>query len=231
MRKWVAVLLVIGLMIAGLTGCSSKNESAGTNAPAATDTKTNQGSTTDLSSLMKSASQVKGMSFDVVTTITDKDNTTTSTGKFYMSNGKVRIETEVQGMKMITITKDSGEVYMYNPSTNTAMKITAPQDEPELPTDWASADADVSGLKVVGEENKDGYDCIVVTASDNSKMWIRKDIGMPVRIESTSADGTMVMEYKNYNIGAQADDLFELPAGAQVMEMPTMPDMSNIPKQ
>jgi len=232
MRKWLIALLVMGLLAAGLTGCGSK-EQATTNAPTSTDTKVvEKSSGSDLSSIMKSASQVKGMSFEMVSTMTGKNGSMTSSGKLYMSNGKVRMEMETAGMKMITISNTSGEVYMYNPTEKTAMKITTPQQSAELPNEWAKSDGDISGLKVLGEEKKDGFDCIVVTTTtgDNTKMWIRKDIGMPIRTEITTADGIMAVDYKNYNIGAQADSLFEIPADTQITTMPNMSNLPQVPK-
>lgn len=232
MKKWLAALLVMGMIAAGLTGCGSKEQQA-TNAPATTDTKVVEKSGgSDLSTIMKSASQVKGMSFEMVSTMTGKNGSMTSNGKLYMSNGKVRMEMETAGMKMITISKTPGEVYMYNPTEKTAMKITTPQQSAELPNEWAKADGDISGLKVMGEEKKDGFDCLVVTTTtgDNAKMWIRKDIGMPVRTEMTTTDGNVVVEYKNYNIGAQPDNLFEIPADTQITTMPNMSNLPQVPK-
>ena len=46
-------------------------------------------------------------------------------------------------------------------------------------------------------------------------------------MEAESAEGKIVIEYKNYNIGKQADDLFQLPTDAQVMDMSQLP---NIPE-
>lgn len=229
MKKWL-ILLILGIFAAfSLVGCSSKQPATTTNAPAATENQT-ASSGDDLSKIMKSAAAVKEMSFDTVMTITSKTGTITSNGKMYMSNGKVRMEMEQAGMKMITIVKSPSEMYLYNPDMKTAMKISAPQNQADLPNQWAKADGDVSGLKVAGQEKKDGFDCIVVTSSDNTKMWIRKDIGMPVRVEANTADASTVMEYKNFNVGAQDASLFELPAGTQITDMPSIPNMPNLPK-
>lgn len=235
MRKWLAVLMMVGLMAAGLTGCGSKPPANETQTPTSTNqTQTQTG--TDLSSIMKSASGMKQMSFDTVTTLTSGGQTITSTGKFYMSDAKLRMETEMQGMKSIMITKSPGEVYIYNPTTKTAMKITSPPETADLPNTWAKASGDTTGYKVLGEEKKDGFDCLVVQYTDpanaaiTSKMWLRKDNGLPVRVESASAEGAVVTEYKNYNLGAQDASLFELPAGTQITAMPSIPNLPNLPQ-
>ncbi len=231
MRRWLTVVLVGMFMVVGVIGCGSKGQTA--NAPAnttqtQTETKTQVGS--DLSSIMKSASQVKGMSFDMITTVTSSDGkSVVSSGKMYVQDQKVRMEMESMGMKMITLMKTPGEVYMYNPDTKSAMKVTTPQQGAESPNSWAKESGDTTGMTVAGEEKKDGYDCLVVTVADadNTKMWIRKDIGMPVRVESKSNGANIVMEYKNYNLAAQPDSLFELPAGTQITSMPNLPNMPN----
>lgn len=229
MKKWLVVLMIAGLMAASLTGCSKQ---PATNTPAPANNTQDQSPTgIDLSSIMKSASEVKQMSFDTVTTITNAGQTITSNGKFYISGTKMRMESEMAGMMSIIITKAPGEVYVYTPATKTAMKMTTPQKTPDLPNKWANSSGDTTGYKVIGEEQKDGYACIVITytdpanAANTSKMWLRKDIGLPVRVESTTADGTVVMEYKNYNLGAQADSLFELPDGTQIVTLPAMPNL------
>jgi outer membrane lipoprotein-sorting protein len=235
MKRWLVVLMVAGLMAASLSGCGSKQPTTNTPAtPGTSQVPTPTG--TDLSSIMKSASAVKEMSYDSVTTMTSKQGTMTSTGKFYLSNGKMRMEMVSSGVKMITIVKSATEVYLYNPATNTAMKLTTSQNKPDLPNKWAKDSGDTTGYQVLGSESKDGYDCWVVqytdpaNASNTSKMWLRKDIGLPVRVESTTADGTVVMEYSNYNLGAQDSSLFDVPAGAQITTMPSIPNLPQLPQ-
>lgn len=234
MRKWMISVLVGMFLMAVVVGCGSKepatNAPAGnqTQTPAQTETKPE--GTSELSSIMKSASQVKSMSFDMVTTVTGADGKSmVSNGKMYVQDQKVRMETESMGMKMITLMKTPQEIYLYTPDTNTAMKMTIPQEGTEPPNSWAKESGDTTGMTVVGEEKKDGYDCLIVTAADdsNTKMWIRKDIGMPIRMESKSAQGTTVIEYKNYDLAAQPDSLFELPAGTQITSMPALPNVPN----
>lgn len=224
MKKWVAVFLMMGLTVGGILGCGG-NEPASTNsAGTAEETAgTQSAGSGDLSSLMQKASQTKQMSFDMVMTVDAPDGKSiSSNGKMYVNDKKLRMELETTGVKMVTIVNASGEVYLYNPEGNTALKMTTPQKGAESPNAWAEKNGDTTGFTVIGEEKKDGFDCLVVTISDDSgtKMWLRKDVGLPVRVEETTSEGSVVIEYKNYDFNNQPDSLFEIPAGAQITTMP-----------
>ena len=237
MKKWLAVIMMVGLMAMALVGCSSKEEPSGatTSTENQTQTETQSPGGNDLNSIIEKASQAKAMSFDLVSTITDTEGDTVTTNtKFYVSGEKNRIETEAMGMKMIIISNAQGESYLYNPIDKTALKMTAPETGTELPSEWAQED--LLNYEVVGEEKMDGHDCLVLTVKDKdadedeymmSKMWVRKDIGMPVRTEGTIEDSNkIVVEYKNYNIGEQPADLFEIPAGTEIIDMPGMSEVN-----
>ncbi len=144
-----------------------------------------------------------------------------------MSGKKIRMEMEAEGMKAVTIINEKGEMWMYNPADKTAMRLPEADIEEDLPNQWTEADR--SNMKIVGHEKVDSYDCTVVTLtedSDVSKMWLRKDIGMPVKMETKSPEGDLLIKYKNIKTEKQPADLFDLPADAQVLEIP---DMSKLP--
>lgn len=232
MRKWLAILMTLVFMAASLVGCGSKEPPATTNPPATTQTQTGN----DLAALMKSAGAVKNMSVDMITNMTSQGQTVTSTTKFYMSEGKMRMESEAAGVKSIMITKSPQETYVYNPETKTAMKISNPEEAADLPSEWIDASGDTTGYQVIAEEKMDGYDCLVVQYTDPSaatntvKMWMRKDNGLPVRVEAKIGESSVITDYKNYNLGAPDPSLFELPAGTQIVTLPTMPGMPNLPQ-
>ncbi len=230
MKKSLVVLLVVMFMFSclGLVGCS-KDETA--TAPSVQSDQQKSDDTkveNELANLMKSAREVPGMSYEMISTVTNEGQTHTSNSKMWMSKDKMRIETEVSGMKSVMITNAKGELFMYDAASNTAMKMSNLEGQEQMADQWAEDESDLANMKIIGKEKIDGYDCVVVTLIDeetNSKMWLRKDIGMPVKVESKMDDGTVVIDYKNYKIGAQADSLFEVPAGAQIMEMPSMSGM------
>jgi outer membrane lipoprotein-sorting protein len=74
----------------------------------------------------------------------------------------------------------------------------------------------------------DGVRCKVVTLpgegnEGTTKMWIREDYGIPVRIETSLPEGgNMVMEYKNVKIEPLPAETFQLPAGVEIMDLGDM---------
>jgi len=222
LKKWIVLLITIALLALTLTACGGggeKETSAPTDQPAAQQQA--DSSSDPLEKLMANAKGAAELSFDMVMTV-GGDNPMNSTSKMYISGKKSRMEMDAMGAKMITIIDAAGDVYLYDPVNNTAMKTTAPQQEVEAPNAWAEKDS--AKMKVVGDEKVDGVDCLVVTSIDEeleTKMWLRKDIGMPVRVEVPAQNA--VIEYKNFNIGAQDPKLFEIPADAMITELPAMP--------
>ena len=51
-------------------------------------------------------------------------------------------------------------------------------------------------------------------------MWIWKDKGFPIRAEMLTDEGKVVMEYKNIDFSDIPDIIFQLPEGAQLIEVP-----------
>lgn len=234
MKKKTSLFLLVMLMLAclALLGCGQEKAA---NAPGTPSNQSgDSGTGNELAALMKSARQAEdGIYFETVNTINMQGQTNISQAKTWVSKGKVRSEAELAGVKSITISNGK-DLWMYNEANNTAMKLSSleAQDQDQLATKWAEDESSLDKMKIVGEESIDGQKCVVVTYKDaetESKMWLRKDIGMPAKIEGNVAGNKVLMEYKNYKLGAQDDNLFELPAGAQVVEMPTMPSTPAVP--
>jgi outer membrane lipoprotein-sorting protein len=164
------------------------------------------------------------MSFEMVINMSGSGTKMDTTSKMYISDKKFRMESEMMGIKSITIVNDKGETYMYDQNTNTAMKIASVTNS-ETPSNWYK---DPSSMKVVGEEKKNGVDCLVVTMAQSgisSKLWLSKDTGMPVYTEQTMSQGLVTADFKNFKIGPQPASLFEIPAGAKIttMDIPNTP--------
>jgi len=49
------------------------------------------------------------------------------------------------------------------------------------------------------------------------KSWIWEEHGFPIRVETTTAEGTTVIVYKDIDFGDIDDNMFELPSGVQVI--------------
>lgn len=229
MKKSIFILLMVGLLGCLIMAGCSKDESA---APTSSENPTveqsnettepegNGDAAVTLEKLFASAREVEGMKYEMVTTIPSMNQVTTA--QVWCSGDQVRIEAEAEGMKTITITNSKGETYFYQPDQNIAMKMTTAEDEAESGINWAESEDELAGMKIVGNEEYDGYSCVVVEEENEgavTRMWMRTDIGMPVKIEATSQGETVTMEFKNMELGKQADELFEVPAGAQIVQM------------
>ncbi|HWP96895.1 MAG TPA: DUF4412 domain-containing protein [Syntrophomonadaceae bacterium] len=224
-KSWI--LLLAGLLLIAWTsvaGCSKKET---TSAPAGNDSKpvvtekqsSNEGK---LAQIMTNVKAMKGVSYEMKSTITSTQGTMTTTTKAWASGTKARMEMEAMGTKMTTIITGAGDIYMYNAANNTAMKM--PASKEQIASAWAQKDA--SKYKILGEEKISGQNCLVITSTDisgDNKTWISEDIGMPLKSEMKTTEGNVVSEFSNIKLGPQSDDLFTLPAGAQVVDMPKVP--------
>lgn len=229
MKNTLSVMIIVFLMMVSLslTGCSKESPNSQTSAPV----NTNQpGSNDELDGLLEAAGKTKDLSFDMLSTVTNAGQTISMQGKYWLSGDKMRMEMEAEGMNAVTIINEKNEIWMYNPADKTAMKIPKVDTKDDFPNEWTEADR--NNMKIVDHEKVDGYDCTVVTITegdDVSKMWLRKDIGLPVKMETKSPEGDLLIEYKNYKLEKQSADLFELPADAQILNIPDMSQMPGIP--
>jgi outer membrane lipoprotein-sorting protein len=231
MKRWSINLLMALLMVACLavSGCGGEKAQETSSTPPAAEEK---GSLDELQKIMETSKEVTDLSFDIVSTCTSADQTITVESKYWISGEKMRMETETDGMKTITIVNAEGEALIYNPAEKTAMKISEIETPSDMPNEWSDED-DLEDYTIVGHEKMDGYNCIVVSINGvegaSTKMWLMEDNGMPVRMEATTDEGSTVIQYKNYNLEKQPADLFEIPADVQVMDMSVLPDMSQLP--
>ena len=220
MKRWLllAVTVLLALTLIACGGEGAKQVSTQQGAGEKVQPKGSGGNS--LEEIQAKAKQIKELSFEMVTNV-GGDQPVNSTGKMFISGEKVRTEIEAMGVRMITIVDAERNVYIYDPANNNAMKMPAAEEEIGSPGDWAE---ETSDMEVIGEEKLDGFDCLViqgVSEEMESKIWVRKDIGMPVKVEI--ADKHAVIEYKNYKIGPQDPALFEIPADAAITELPSMP--------
>lgn len=224
-------LLVIVTFSFTLSGCGGKKETTGQ--PAGEPPKSEQTAKEEpLSDLLAKGKNIEGMSYDYM--ITSKGFT--GSGKIWLCDKKIKSETTVNGNKMISIFDGSNNtIISYDPGQNKAVKISAGSTDNtvETPTEYAG-DIDATKAKVLETTVYEGARCKVIqvdnpATKESTKMWIREDYGIPVKVEITSSEGTgMVMEYKNLKVGKQPAEVFELPAGVEVTDMGEM--MKNMPQ-
>ncbi len=152
-----------------------------------------------------------------------------TTTKMWIKGQKTRIEMTSEGKIMVYLV-DTGEqqAYLYFPSDNTAMKMdisTAQETTGKSPTEQSQSLEDYNPV-IVGSEVLDGKNCLVVKytqGTEEVKTWIWKDHGLAIKMESKTPEGTSTIELKNIDFGNIADSMFVLPAGAQIMEVPSGP--------
>lgn len=176
----------------------------------------------ELGAILGKASNIDSVSYDMVMTGTGMPSSTT---KIWLKNKaqKMRTETTVQGQTSIMLIDRVSEVaYTYMPEQNLAIKMDL-STAPESPLESTEG---VEGYDptVIGTETYDGKECLVVeytTEGAQTKMWLWKQYGFPVKTVTTTADGTITVEYKNIDFGPIPDSVFELPAGVQIMNLPS----------
>ncbi|MGE5379732.1 MAG: hypothetical protein ACM3NT_01550 [Methylocystaceae bacterium] len=217
MFKRKLIMLTICFMVLSIvmvSGCGSKEKPA-SSPTAAEKPQAEAGKSGDLDNIIAGIQKMPGYSCEMIMT---SDGAKQMTAKLWASGNKLRMEMEAEGQKSIIIINGKGETWNYTPTENMAIKMAA-APQTELPTDWAASE---EKPQIVGEEKVDGYDCIIVTSpgEKDTKCWVMKDNGLPVKIEGVIDGKKALIEYKNYNINQQAEDLFTVPAGAQVMTMP-----------
>ncbi len=145
-------------------------------------------------------------------------------------DGKMKMEGDVGGEGEGMMLMDGEAMYMYDAETGQAMKF--PMDGPDAssaPIQQNPVDNIEEilgfGYTVDGEEEINGMDCIVVNYSDmgaDMTMYIWKDYGFPVKTVIDGPTGEMVTEYKEIDFDCADDDEFQLPAGAEVMDLEDM---------
>jgi outer membrane lipoprotein-sorting protein len=136
---------------------------------------------------------------------------------------KFRLEMTTQGMATIVIIDmEEGVMYNYMPDQNMAMEMTLdtgmiPEDPLGGVTEMLDYNPDIEGT-----EKYDGKDCIVVTwdipGTGKAKAWIWTQYGFPLKMETTTTEGTIIIEFKNVDFSDIPDSVFELPEGVTIIE-------------
>jgi outer membrane lipoprotein-sorting protein len=145
-------------------------------------------------------------------------------GAYYYAPGKQRTEMQIEGQAMTGIIReDLGLLWTLPPAQaqmNVYMEI--PLDSSEARGSNSSlAGAQVVESRLLGSEDVGGYRTqrYQVTVHEPGSETFRGDVWVtehmiPVRMEMNDESGDrFVMEQRNIEIGPQADELFEVPAG------------------
>lgn len=219
-NKLIAAIIVMLLALA-LAGCGAKpaGDQKPQNAPEAGQKAE---ASNPLSEIAAKVKNVEGMSFDLVM----KSGSINTNGKGWVQGRCTRMEMMVVGQQVVMIMDEKGVYYSYTPGTNMAVRMKTSQGN-ETPADYAKKYEDPKyKVKVVESASYDGAPCKVVSimnaqGKEESRMWVREDYGLPVKIEAESAGEKVTIEYKNLKVGPQPKELFTLPAGMQITDAPS----------
>lgn len=222
LKNRLLVILVLIMLSIALTGCvgaaPEENAEDQTDDPSASEEDE-----VSADELLAKGMSVEGFSYDYVLTMPDGDEIT---HKMWVKEGNMRSEMEnpAGGEPILSIiNKDEGFVYVYHPEVNYAVQM--PLDQADMdttsPQDYLSG-SDPDSMLFTGRETFDGKECLVYGTDyegGKGKMWIWEEAGMPLRIETTSGSDTVVVGFLNFTIGNVDDAMFQLPPGAEIMEM------------
>jgi len=149
-----------------------------------------------------------------------------ATGKLYVANSQVRIETPEAAAGFFLIDGNAGPALFVRPAqqiftdarqSSPLTRIFIPVDPNDPCPQWQAAahSAGVQGewhCDVIGAAVLDGRpttECRVTSTLDASRRWIDASVGFPVRVRMD--DGTS-LTLENVRVGAQSADLFAIPA-------------------
>lgn len=232
--RLATVLLSLVFFVSLMTGCGGGDNPA--KDQQSTEVKTEPAGETklnDAKSIFSKATEIKCMSYNM--TITTEGMPETKS-KFWVKGNKVKMQGAVEGMGEMIFYSDTDKKVAFNyiPSEKIATKIDYSQAEAQqgdTPLDY-SKDLDGKNFKEVGNENVNGYDCVVYEVSDEAgtnKIWVTKEYGIPAKVESKIEGKLAIINFADISTSEIPDSEFELPTGTQVMDMNNM--MQNIPKQ
>jgi len=180
----------------------------------ATQTATSTATGNSLSNILGLGANIAHVRYDMNISTPNATMVTTVREK----GRKFREEITEQGQTMVVIMDmDAGEYYMYTEGTNSAIKMT--MDPSMVPV---GANEDPSNIldynpQITGTETIDGKSCTVFTwdipGTGTMKEWIWTDKGFPLKLETTTSQGTSTMEFTNIDFSDIPDSMFELPDG------------------
>jgi len=228
LTRVVAVLLVVGILVSLGTGCAPKAPEAPTAPPPqepAGEEAIPPEEAPSLSGVLEKAQGIPSYSCEMEVTIPQEEPITAKT---WWKGDKARWEGNFEGQDVVQLL-DLGaqEALVYMPDENIAFRIDYSSAEEAVgePPQLQIEEMMEYQPQTLGTEVIDGKECLVASYSKDGeqiKIWIWLEHGLPIRTESTTAEGTIVIMLKNIQIGEVPDSTFELPAGVEIMEMPGM---------
>jgi len=220
------LILIIAMAAIVVAGCGGGDEASPTATetpetsvtpgdsatPGATATPVQTQASGELSDLLGKTSEVESVKFKMVMTAPGLPEDLTS--EVWQKSGKTKTQTSVMEQVTTTYTDyDAQKMCTCFPATSTCMSM----DFSQAPPDPVEQSETITGYQptVIGSETINGKDCLVfewTAGGIDSKWWVDKDTGWPVRVESTSPQGTTVIEYTDVEFVDIPDSEFAFPA-------------------
>jgi hypothetical protein len=137
----------------------------------------------------------------------------------------LRVESEFQGVKMITFRNADG-IFNYYPDQKFAAKIpddktrsTFIEDLPDYMAYLKKNNAQKIGSEKVNQYDTDIYQFVEPNSKSDTKVWLWKERSFPVRIEMNAPEGHTMVELTNLTLDQKADPaIFKLPENTRIVD-------------
>lgn len=230
-RACFAIVMLIALISLLVAGCGGDEATEPTAQPTAGPTATTEATETpaetaaptqapptqappsgELSALLAKTADIKSVYFKMVMTAPGLPEDMTS--EVWQKTGKTKTVTNVMGQTAVTYTDyDAQKMCTCFEATGTCMGMDFSQ-APDDPVEQAELIEQYQPT-IIGSETINGKECLVFQWSADgvdTKWWVDKKSGWPLRIESTSPEGTTVIEYTDIEFVDIPDSEFVFPA-------------------
>ena len=220
MKTKIIIVLVIVAFLGLVIWLISSNEALDSLKDTEINGKTGEVSQ-DLVEVLARAEKIDSLKYNVEII----DNYQTSVIRFWQNKEKIRMEMSAQEQEVVFLT-DQETSYMFFPVQNRATKIDLDQSQEVI--DGSIKEQSLALLEynpvVLGSEKVDNKDCLIVQYSINdyqAKMWIWKEYGLPIKTEISTEQGLIKNQVKDIEFVDIPDNVFQLPPGVEIMEMPS----------
>ncbi len=179
----------------------------------------------DISEILAKSEELDSIYYDIMGGDVDEESWV---GKFWQRGEKSRLEIITdEGIMISILNPEEDTALVYLPSYRVAMRMDSLQ---EREIREASVREKAAGILryspvVVGEENFNGKECIIIEYTDTEreedvKMWVWEDYGIPVKMVMEADGDVSQIEVSNVDFNEIDEDIFVMPEEIEIMELP-----------